>query len=370
MSTDINDESFDPSKDNQYLFYVTTIHTNTIKMAFEIIGNCISETPMTISRGDKKTINDSSSSIAQSPTEKTIVSSSDKKFSKKKKGEDEDVVVTPSKNKEEVPSGKKKKGEKNAVTQDLVNQGDEEETLLAANESSKSDKSSGGIRIMRITEDCNVLIDATIEASKCNTFYCRDQKYTIGIDLKTLNDFLKSIKNTSVLTFYMVETETNTLYIRATSSEENNKTIYMEIKLIDVTEQRIKINDMFFDRLLIINSNELHQTCKDSAIVSNKIEISSVNGNFSLAAKSDSGRQVINFPCKNEKGTKMKARNKEDVITQTFELKYLSIFSKCQSLCPYIRLYMKADKPLVLKIQLASLGHMYVFITPVDDDDK
>ena len=41
-----------------------------------------------------------------------------------------------------------------------------------------------------------------------------------------------------------------------------------------------------------------------------------------------------------------------------FSLKYLCLFTKCTNLCNLLHMYIKNDYPLVIKYDIANLGHI------------
>ena len=47
-----------------------------------------------------------------------------------------------------------------------------------------------------------------------------------------------------------------------------------------------------------------------------------------------------------------------EIVQGVFELKYLTMFTKCTNLCPSIELYLKNDYPLVLRYMVANLGEI------------
>ena len=47
-----------------------------------------------------------------------------------------------------------------------------------------------------------------------------------------------------------------------------------------------------------------------------------------------------------------------EIVQGIFELKYLTMFTKCTNLCPSIELYLKNDYPLVLRYMVANLGEI------------
>ena len=49
---------------------------------------------------------------------------------------------------------------------------------------------------------------------------------------------------------------------------------------------------------------------------------------------------------------------------------FLSLFSKCSNLCHNIDLFMKNNYPLIIKYQIANLGHVFLVLSHKSVDDK
>ena len=64
-----------------------------------------------------------------------------------------------------------------------------------------------------------------------------------------------------------------------------------------------------------------------------------------------------------------KSSGPELPIQGVFSLKYLTLFTKCTNLCNLIHLYIKNDYPLVIRYDLANLGHIKLCLSPNIDTD-
>jgi hypothetical protein len=64
-----------------------------------------------------------------------------------------------------------------------------------------------------------------------------------------------------------------------------------------------------------------------------------------------------------------KIDNKKPFIVQgIYELKHLVMFGKCGTLCTHIEIYLKSDYPLVIKYQVATLGRLYLCLSPIKEN--
>jgi proliferating cell nuclear antigen len=61
--------------------------------------------------------------------------------------------------------------------------------------------------------------------------------------------------------------------------------------------------------------------------------------------------------------------NEEIIVKGIYDLKNLSLFSKCQTLCGCVELYLKNNFPMIIKYQVANLGHVLLVLSTVSDNN-
>ena len=60
--------------------------------------------------------------------------------------------------------------------------------------------------------------------------------------------------------------------------------------------------------------------------------------------------------------------DKHEIVQGIFELKYLTIFTKCTNLCNEVKLFLKNDYALIVKYQIAALGEIKLVLSPSDPE--
>ena len=68
--------------------------------------------------------------------------------------------------------------------------------------------------------------------------------------------------------------------------------------------------------------------------------------------------------------TKNKDINDDVIIQGIYELKSLSLFSRCSSLCSTIELYIKNDSPLIIKYRVADMGSVHLILSPINNNES
>ena len=94
------------------------------------------------------------------------------------------------------------------------------------------------------------------------------------------------------------------------------------------------------------------------------IDIKSVGNNLMLNCEGDYATQETVLS-ETQDGLHFSLSSKpETPIQGTFSLKYLLLFTKCTNLCNLIHMYIKNDYPLIIKYDVANLGHIKMCLSP------
>ena len=83
----------------------------------------------------------------------------------------------------------------------------------------------------------------------------------------------------------------------------------------------------------------------------------------------------VNLGTKESSSIKITQSNQEDkcsdeIIQGVYQLKTLSLFSKCSSLCNNLEMYIKNNYPLVIKYMVANLGYVYLILSSVAENNN
>lgn len=228
--------------------------------------------------------------------------------------------------------------------------------------------SGGGIRIVRLTEDKSVLIKLNLDSDKFDHFVCTEPKIKIGVDVNQLHAMLKVINDDEPIILYMNKDDTDKLYISShAKNNDGSEETDIELFLMEINNPDLPINPTEFDNKITIASDKFHTDCKHFNNNTRTVEIISINDQISFKGTSDAGHITKTY--KDVHGTKNATGNKNVIVQGKYELKNLLSFSKCNKLCSTIDIYLKNEFPLVLVISIATLGKMYVFLTPVEEEN-
>jgi proliferating cell nuclear antigen len=231
-------------------------------------------------------------------------------------------------------------------------------------------KDKNGIRIVAIDTTQTVLINLKLDANKFTSFECKKQKTILGVNLTYLHKLIKSVDRDDVLTFYQDKLDNDELSIEV-ENKDSGKLTNDNLKLMDYKKEKLSIPNVEYEAYITMNSVEFHKLCREMSQLAEYVDIRCLKNKIEFACKGDYANRKIVFrtdnPSKDNVTVEYPAQNanKPLIVQGIYELKNLVAFGKCGQLCDKIEIFMKNDFPLVIKYQVASLGRLYLCLSPV-----
>lgn len=389
-----NTKTISKTKKSERILHVKTTQTGALKQVIERIANVISDCCIVFIPRDK-TLNDPiddyyeevdeenkvdkgigkkiDKKIDKKPIKKIIEELSDEesdsdiknknKKSKKITKQSSKKKLTKTQTKNQNKSRIKKSKEKIIESNELKNNGNKNQTGIK----NVAKKNTGGIRILRLTEDKNILIKLNLDADNFEEFECLEPKIIIGVDMHNLHAMLKLVNDDDPITLYMNKDNRSALYIQGSNaSNDCSEETDIEIYLMDIGNPEMPIPQTEFQNKITMASDKFHTICKHLNNNSTFVEITSINNEISFRGQNEGGKVTMSY--KDIHITGKRKDKPEQVVQGVYELRNLMNFSKCNKLCNTIDIYLKNDFPLVLVISVATLGKMYIFLSPIEND--
>ena len=345
-------------KDNRIL-EVKTTQTGALKQVIERISNVISDCCIVFippDEANKDAVDDDYYEEIEEEPEADTKKKSKKPTKPKKKSK---IVDDDDDDDDDDEVNTKKKSSKPSAAK----------ASLAQKTSSK--KNTGGIRILRLTEDKSILIKLNLDAINFEYFRCEEPKITIGVDMHNLHALLKMVNDDDPIIMYMNRDNRSALYIRSLNENSESKSSEetdIEIYLMEIGNPEMPIPQTEFQNKITMASDKFHSICKHLNNNSTFVEITSINNEILFRGQNEGGKVTM---CYRDSNYTTKKKDKPDHVVQgVYELRNLMNFSKCNKLCNTIELYLKNDFPLVLVISVATLGKMYVFLSPIENGNQ
>ncbi len=222
-----------------------------------------------------------------------------------------------------------------------------------------------GVKLIATDNSHSVLIHMRLLADKFEQYHC-PTKTVIGVNMNNMYKLLKVMVNNDILSIFIEKNEPNKIGFKINNIDKNSQTIF-KMNLLDISDEEIVIPPVSFETELTFPSAEFQKLIRDMTNIGELIDIKSVGNNLMLNCEGDFALQETVLS-ETQDGLNFNLSSKpETPIQGTFSLKYLLLFTKCTNLCNLIHMYIKNDYPLIIKYDVANLGHIKMCLSPNTD---
>ena len=180
-----------------------------------------------------------------------------------------------------------------------------------------------GIKLIATDNSHIVLIHMRLSAPKFEYYHC-EKKTVIGVNMMNMFKLIKTMGNNDTLTLFIEKDNPNKLGIRINNVDKKSQTTF-KLNLLDISDEEIVIPPAKFETELTLPSTDFQKIVRDMTNIGENID---------------------------------------KPIQGIFSLKYLLLFTKCTNLCNLIHMYIKNDYPLVIRYDVANLGHIKLCLSP------
>jgi proliferating cell nuclear antigen len=238
---------------------------------------------------------------------------------------------------------------------------------------------SGGLSIVAYNPRSAVLIKLKIPAKSFDKFYINphdgSNEIRIGVNMKSFNALMKIARNQDNISLILNEDDKNHLSFLFENGESKIRSRY-NLKLLELEDEGIHLPTTQFPFKIIIQSDDFHKIVRDASQLSDKLNIKFINtkeisNTIIFSSDGDFADGEITLTDETE-GIQIIKNMEEDIdiiVKGTYDLKNLSLFSKCQTLCGCVELYLKNNFPLIIKYQVANLGHVLLVLSTVSNEN-
>lgn len=234
----------------------------------------------------------------------------------------------------------------------------------------------GGMTIVAMNVSTSVLIKLRLPAEKFDSYYCNPpsgKSIVVGVNMNSLFKLIKTMSNDDNLTLYIEENDINNLGIRLENGEKHYVTNY-KLKLLELSNYDLPIPDSTFPFMISIPSDRFHKIIRDASSIAEHIDIKFIDtpeypNTLVFSCRGEYASQETILSDKTDGFIVSKTPDNVDgqIVHGLYDLKNLTLFSKCGNLCPNIELYMKNNYPLFIKYQISNLGFVYIVLSPIND---
>lgn len=232
----------------------------------------------------------------------------------------------------------------------------------------KKDVFTGGIKIVECNSSKSMIISIRLNSQKFIMFHVCKEEYDIAINLIHLAKLIKNVEKDDILTMFVHTDEPNILQIHIDNDVKHHN-VRNKLKTLDVNKVVYHIPPLKFTKKIKLASSDFHKICKDLGQLSDNIQITCGETSVTFSSIGDSSEKSITLNSSEHHTieiTKMQ-RDNDEIVEGIYEIKHFLNFNKCHTLCHDIEILMKNKRPIFLKYQVASLGHILIGVQPIAD---
>ena len=135
---------------------------------------------------------------------------------------------------------------------------------------------------------------------------------------------------------------------------------------MDIDEYDIDIPPTKFSTVVNMPSSFFNKICRDLNSLAEVVEVKSINKKIMFNTQGENVGDEIEIGESNN-GVTIVTDNPNSIFQGLYDLKYLTVFTKCTNLCSNVDLYIKNDYPLVIRYFVASLGTIHLCLSSKTD---
>lgn len=259
----------------------------------------------------------------------------------------------------------------------------------------KEPKRIGGISIMALNINASIFVKLYLPYYNFEEFHCEplnEKDYVmLSVNMTNFNRIIKNLNTNEKLTIFYEKNNLDQLGLIYTNPVNNSSTTY-EFYLLDLPIENFSIEQQNFKFIINMPSLDFHTLIKNMSNIAEQVDIKFIDMGSDgyeiiFHCSGDIANQTTRFrgrssdkPCErvNEsdnsvvviKLNKEEEENKINIIQGLYDIKSLSLFSKCATLCTNIELYMNNNCPLVIKYMIANLGYVYLILSSINNKQQ
>ena len=217
-----------------------------------------------------------------------------------------------------------------------------------------------GIKIKSMDGTHIICVHMFLEADRFDEYYC-PQKQIIGVNTINLFKLVKTMSNTESIVLYMRKSDPAKLGIEIMNGVKQMITRF-SLNLMELDILPVEIPTMKIPTTITMASSDFQKIIRDMMTLGEIVDIQSTSQELVFRCKGDYAEQETIFSF-GQNGLTHETAD-DDIIQGNFSLKYLSLFTKCTSLCSNIKIYLMNNFPIIVEYNVAGLGDIKLVLVP------
>ena len=222
-----------------------------------------------------------------------------------------------------------------------------------------------GIRMIAMDNTRTVLTHMRLHASKFEQYEYNHTAPRLDVGLNTDHFYriVKTVTNDDTITFSISKSESNHLCITLENGEKKRR-IKNKLNLLDRDESDINMPETEFSARITMPSMDFQKICRDMTLLSAKtVDVKNVGGTLTFTCKGPFASQTVTMGDSTSDMAITKSKP-DEIVSGTFSLPHLVLFTKCSNLSNNLEIHMKNDWFIMIRYVIANLGDIKLCLMP------
>ena len=222
-----------------------------------------------------------------------------------------------------------------------------------------------GIRMIAMDNSRTVLTHMRLYANKFEQYEYNNKapKLSVGLNTDHFYRIVKTVTNDDTITFSVSKSESNHLCITLENGEKKRR-IRNKLNLLDRDESDINMPETEFATRITMPSMDFQKICRDMTLLSAKtVDVKNVGRTLTFTCKGPFASQTVTMGDSTSDMAITKSKP-DEIVSGTFSLPHLVLFTKCSNLSNNLEIHMKNDWFIMIRYVIANLGDIKLCLMP------
>jgi len=214
-----------------------------------------------------------------------------------------------------------------------------------------------GVRMIAMDNIRTVLTHMKLHANKFEHYEYNHTapKLDIGLNTDHFYRIVKTATNDDTITFSVSKSDSNHLTITLENGEKKRRIRY-KLNLLDRDDSDFVMPETEFSTRITMPSLDFQKICRDMTLLSAKtVDIKNIGNTLTFSCKGPFASQTVTMGDSAAEMSIVKKEN-EEIVSGTYSLPHLVLFTKCSNLSNNLEVHMKNDWFLMIRYVIANLG--------------
>jgi proliferating cell nuclear antigen len=223
-----------------------------------------------------------------------------------------------------------------------------------------------GIRMIAMDNTRTVLTHMRLHANKFEQYEYNHNAPRLDVGLNTDHFYriVKTVTNDDTITFSVSRAESNHLTVTLENGEKKRRIRY-KLNLLDRDDSDISMPDTEFATRITMPSLDFQKICRDMTLLSAKtVDIKNIGNTLTFSCKGPFASQTVTMGNDDTSDMSITKKENDEIVSGTFSLPHLVLFTKCSNLSNNLEVHMKNDWFLMIRYVIANLGEIKLCLMP------